>query len=107
MPILMGFNPNTALLFSGIGFLFAYSGSLLFFVITAGRIPAYLGSSAAFLAVIKSATSYSGVGINPNIDIALGGIFVTGCIYLTIALGVQVVGVRAIEYVLPPVICTE
>jgi len=43
-PILMGFDPNTAIFFSGIG-------TLIFFVLTAGRVPSYLGSSFAFIAV--------------------------------------------------------
>src|SRR5512133_3395209 len=42
-PILMGFDPNTAILFSGIG-------TLVFFVIVGGRVPSYLGSSFAFIA---------------------------------------------------------
>jgi hypothetical protein len=37
-PLLMGFDPNLALLFSGIG-------TLIFFVVVAGRVPSYLGSS--------------------------------------------------------------
>lgn len=97
MPLLMGFNPNTSLFFGAIG-------SLLFFAITAGRIPAYLGSSAAFLAVIQAATNYSGIGLNPRMDVALGGIFVTGCVYLAIALVVILFGVKTIEFIFPPVV---
>ncbi|CCJ83820.1 Uracil permease [Cronobacter dublinensis 582] len=41
MPLLMGLDPNLSILMSGIG-------TLLFFVITGGRVPSYLGSSAAF-----------------------------------------------------------
>ena len=48
-PILMGFDPNTAIFFSGVG-------TLLFFVITGGRLPSYLGSSFAFIAVVMAAT---------------------------------------------------
>jgi putative pyrimidine permease RutG len=39
-PILMGFNPNIAILMSGIG-------TLIFFLVTGGRVPSYLGSSFA------------------------------------------------------------
>ncbi len=42
MPILMGLDPNLSILMSGIG-------TLLFFFITGGRVPSYLGSSAAFV----------------------------------------------------------
>ncbi|VDR28366.1 Putative pyrimidine permease RutG [Raoultella terrigena] len=42
MPILMGLDPNLSILMSGIG-------TLLFFLVTGGRVPSYLGSSAAFV----------------------------------------------------------
>ena len=41
-PILMGFNPNIAILMSGIG-------TLIFFLVTGGKVPSYLGSSFAFI----------------------------------------------------------
>lgn len=44
-PLLMGFDPNLAILFSGIG-------TLIFFLCTAGRLPSYLGSSFSFIAVV-------------------------------------------------------
>src|SRR5919112_679018 len=44
-PILMGFDPNVAILFSGIA-------TLIFFVVVGGRVPSYLGSSFAFIAVV-------------------------------------------------------
>ena len=49
MPILMGLDPNLSILMSGIG-------TLLFFFITGGRVPSYLGSSAAFVGVVIAAT---------------------------------------------------
>jgi hypothetical protein len=66
-PLLMGFDPNLALLFSGVG-------TLIFFVVVAGRVPNYLGSSFSFMAVVIAASGYSGHGPNPNLDVALGGI---------------------------------
>ena len=54
-PILMGFNPNIAILMSGIG-------TLIFFVVTGGRVPSYLGSSFAFIGVVIAATGYAGHG---------------------------------------------
>ena len=66
-PILMGFNPNIAILFSGIG-------TLIFFLFVRGRVPSYLGSSFAFIAVVIAATGYAGSGPNLNIPVALGGI---------------------------------
>src|SRR6266566_9974430 len=69
-PILMGFDPNTAIFFSGIG-------TLLFFIVVGGRVPSYLGSSFSFIAVVLAATGFAsgfkGPGLNPNISVALGG----------------------------------
>lgn len=85
-PLLMGFDPNVAVLFSGIG-------TLIFFVIVAGRVPSYLGSSFAFIAVVIAATGYAGQGPNPNISVALGGIIGAGVLYGVIALIVMWSGV--------------
>jgi putative pyrimidine permease RutG len=76
-PILMGFNPNIAILMSGIG-------TLLFFFITGGRVPSYLGSSFAFIGVVIAASGYAGSGPNNNLGVALGGIIVCGLVYVLI-----------------------
>ncbi len=94
-PLLMGFDPNVAILCSGLS-------TLLFFVIVRGRIPSYLGSSFSFIAVVIAATGYSGSGPNPNIAIALGGILVTGLVYAGIGLLVLLTGTRWIERLMPP-----
>jgi uracil-xanthine permease len=93
-PILMGFNPNTAIFFSGIG-------TLIFFLITGGNVPSYLGSSFSFIAVIVTATAFSGKGINSHISIALGGIIACGVIYAIIAAIVMFAGYRWIEKLMP------
>ena len=96
-PLLMGFDPNVAVFFSGIG-------TLLFFVLTAGRVPSYLGSSFAFIAVVIAATGYSGSGPNPNIAIALGGIIACGALYALIGLVVMAIGTGWVERLMPPVV---
>ena len=96
-PLLMGFNTNTAIFFSGIG-------TLIFFVCVRGRVPSYLGSSFSFIAVVAAATAYSGSGANPNIAVALGGIVVCGAIYALIGVVVMVVGYKWVEWLMPPVI---
>lgn len=95
-PLLMGFDPNVAVLFSGIG-------TPIFFVAVAGRVPSYLGSSFAFIAVVIAATGYAGHGPNPNLPIALGGIIGAGVLYGLIALIVMWSGVSWIERLMPPV----
>src|SRR5512144_3440473 len=76
-PILMGFDPNVAILMSGIG-------TLIFFAITGGRVPSYLGSSFAFIGVVIAASAYGGKGPNTNIAVALGGIIACGIVYVII-----------------------
>lgn len=96
-PILMGFDPNVSIFFSGVA-------TLLFFVVTGGRLPSYLGSSFAFIGVVIAATGYAGQGPNPNIGVALGGIIACGALYALIGVIVQMVGTRWIEKLLPPVV---
>jgi putative pyrimidine permease RutG len=96
-PILMGFDPNVAILFSGIG-------TLIFFFIVGGRIPSYLGSSFAFIAVVIAATGYAGQGPNPNIGVALGGIIACGVLYTIIGLIVHFAGHDWVDRLMPPVV---
>ena len=63
-PILMGFDPNLAILMSGIG-------TLIFFFMVGGKVPSYLGSSFAFIGVVIAATGYAGQGANANLGVAL------------------------------------
>lgn len=96
-PLIMGFDPNVAVFFSGIG-------TLLFFLLTAGRVPSYLGSSFAFIAVVIAATGYSGSGPNPNIGLALGGIIACGALYSVIGLIVMALGTGWVEKLMPPAV---
>ncbi|CNI28478.1 putative membrane permease [Yersinia frederiksenii] len=97
MPLLMGFDANLAILMSGIG-------TLLFFLIVGGRVPSYLGSSAAFVGLVIAITGYTGSGPNPNIALALGGIIACGAIYTLIGFIVMSVGTHWIERLMPPVV---
>ncbi len=96
-PILMGFDPNVAILMSGIG-------TLIFFLITGGKVPSYLGSSFAFIGVVIAASGYAGPGPNANIGVALGGIIACGLVYTLIGAIVQAVGTGWIERFMPPVV---
>jgi uracil-xanthine permease len=96
-PILMGFDPNLAILMSGIG-------TLIFFLLTGGKVPSYLGSSFAFIGVVIAATGYAGKGLNPNIGVALGGIIACGALYTLIGFLVQVMGTGWVEKLMPPVV---
>ncbi len=96
-PLLMGFDPNVAILFSGVG-------TLIFFLAVGGRVPSYLGSSFSLIAVVIAATAYAGSGPNPNIAVALGGIVAAGALYLVIGLAVMAAGHRWLEALMPPVV---
>src|SRR5690625_2047306 len=76
-PLLMGFDPNLAIMMSGLG-------TLIFFFFVRGRVPSYLGSSFAFIRGVIAVTGYAGSGPNPNIGVALGAIIVCGLVYTLI-----------------------
>ena len=96
-PILMGFDPNIAILMSGVG-------TLIFFLMTGGKVPSYLGSSFAFIGVVIGATAYAGKGGNANMGVALGGIVACGALYFLIGVVVQIIGTNWIEKLMPPVV---
>ena len=96
-PLLMGFDPNLAILFSGVG-------TLIFFLLVGGRVPSYLGSSFSFIAVVIAVTGYAGSGPNPNIGPALGGIIACGALYAAIGVLVMFTGSGWIERLMPPAV---
>ncbi len=97
-PILMGFDPNVSILFSGIA-------TLIFFVITGGRVPSYLGSSFAFIGPVLAVTGASvGAGANPNLGLALGGIIAAGAVYTAIGGVVALAGHKWVERLMPPIV---
>jgi len=96
-PILMGFDPNVAILMSGVG-------TLIFFLVVGGRVPSYLGSSFAFIGVVIAASGYAGTGPNTNLGVALGGIVACGVLYTLIGLVVMAAGTKWIEALMPPIV---
>lgn len=90
-PLLMGFDPQLAIFFSGIG-------TLLFFFIVGGRIPSYLGSSFAFIAPVLAAIDEGGI------EAALGGIVAAGLIYTIVGFIVTQTGSGWIDALMPPVV---
>ena len=89
VPILFHVNPSTILLFNGIG-------TLLYLVLCKGRIPAYLGSSFAFLSpvfLVLSQYSY---------ESALGGFIAAGIVFCLVAMLIRAVGTDWIDVIFPP-----
>lgn len=89
VPILFKVNPATILLMNGIG-------TLLYLFICKGRIPAYLGSSFAFLSPVFVILPQYGY------NAALGGFIVVGAIFTLVGLSIKVIGTKWIDVVFPP-----
>jgi len=92
-PILMGFNPQTAIFFSGIG-------TLLFIAITRAKVPSYLGSSFAFIGPVLAVTG----GSAANIPFALCGIAAAAVLYALAAAVTMRRGSGWIDRLMPPVV---
>ena len=86
----MGFDPNVAIFFSGIG-------TLIFFVAVGGREPSYLCSSFSPIVVVIAVAANAGSGPTANIGVALTGIIAAGIVYSIIGLVVMKVGYAWIE----------
>lgn len=89
VPILFHVNPATILLFNGIG-------TLLYLFICRGQVPAYLGSSFAFLSPVFLVLPQYGY------EAALGGFIIVGAIFCLVALLIRKVGTGWIDVVFPP-----
>jgi putative pyrimidine permease RutG len=93
VPIILGFNPNTVIFFSGVA-------TLIFLFVTGRKVPSYLGSSFSFLGAVLAVQG----GSSGHHDLAYGGIVIAGVIYLLIGVVVHFVGINAIRFLLPPVV---
>lgn len=91
VPSLTGLNPAVALFTSGLG-------TLIFHIVTGGKVPAYLGSSFAFIAPIIAAKSQFGT------DGAMLGIITVGIVYAVMSFVIRIVGTEFFRKLLPPVV---
>jgi len=91
VPMLTGLSPSAALFAAG-------SGTLIYIAITGAKVPAFLGSSFAFIPAIIGVSSAYGM------EYALGGAVVAGLFYTLVALLVRQVGTKWLDRVLPPVV---
>lgn len=93
VPLLTGLNPSVALISAG-------CGTLLFHLVTGGKVPVFLGSSFAFIGVIiavgeKDVVNFGYVGC---------GLIAAGVVYLIFAGIVKLVGVDFIKKIFPPIV---
>ena len=91
VPILVGLDPSTALFSAGIG-------TLLFHLVTKGKVPIFLGSSFAFIAPIIKATELYGLSG------ALFGCIGVSAVYFVMSLLIRLFGLRFISRLFPPVV---
>ena len=91
VPALTGLNPAVALFTSGLG-------TLIFHLITGGKVPAYLGSSFAFIAPIIAAQNQFGR------DGAMLGIITVGLVYALMSVVIRLLGTEFFRKLLPPVV---
>lgn len=91
VPLLVGLDPSTALFSAGVG-------TLIFHLVTKGKVPIFLGSSFAFIAPIISATELYGLSG------ALFGCLGVSAVYLMMSLLIRLFGLRFISRLFPPVV---
>ena len=88
VPFLTGLSPSLAIMCSGIG-------TILYLLVTKGKIPSYLGSSFAFITPLAMVAQSQGVG-------AVGGaLIVTGLVYVAVAGIIKVAGTGWLDFILP------
>lgn len=97
VPNLFGVDPGMILLMNGIG-------TLLYILITRGKIPAYLGSSFAFISPVLSVLANHKGDHMHGYSLALGAFIVTGAIFILVALIVRYAGTGWIDVVFPPAV---
>lgn len=91
VPILVGIDPGIALVSSGLG-------TIVYLVVTKGKIPAYLGSSFAFIAAMQMLMKSDGY---PAIA---QGAMTTGVVYLIVSLIISRLGSDWLDKILPPIV---
>lgn len=99
VPLLTGLDVGVALFSAGVG-------TLLFHIITRGKMPTFLGSSFAFISAICGIVGNDAFGgtKDEQIAAALGGIITAGVIYIIIALIIKIFGQKLIDRLFPPVV---
>lgn len=91
VPILTGLDPGIALFSSGLA-------TLVYIFITKRSVPAYLGSSFAFITAMQYLMSSDGYGAIAQ------GAMTTGLVYLLVALIVKKIGSKWLDKILPPIV---
>jgi uracil-xanthine permease len=91
-PILMGLDPNLAIMMSGVA-------TVIFLLVTRGRVPSYLGCSLSFVGVAAVIRAQGGSSATVT-----GAVFCVGVALFLVGLAVQKFGARIIHSAMPPVV---
>jgi len=91
-PLIMGLNPQLAVMMSGIA-------TICFLLIVSGRVPSYLGTSASFVGGVVAIRSQGG----SSADVT-GAILVAGVVLAACGVAIHFLGSRVLHAVLPPVV---
>jgi uracil-xanthine permease len=91
-PIVMGLDPNLAIMMSGIA-------TIIFLLIVQGKVPSYLGTSASFVGGVFAVRAAGG----DSSDV-VGAILVSGVVLAIVGVIIHFAGVRVINRVLPPAV---
>jgi uracil-xanthine permease len=91
-PLVMGLDPNLAIMMSGIA-------TILFLLIVNGKIPSYLGTSASFVGGVVAIRAQGG----DSSDV-VGSILIAGVVLALIGLLIHFAGVRFLHAILPPAV---
>ncbi|WP_182541332.1 uracil-xanthine permease family protein [Nocardioides ginsengisegetis] len=93
-PLVMGLDPNLAIMFSGIC-------TILFLLICNNRVPSYLGTSASFVASVAAIRTSNPAGDSADVT---GAIMVAGIVLLLVGVLVHFAGAGLIHKILPPAV---
>lgn len=93
VPILLGMPVSVALFASGIG-------TLIYQVATKAKVPVYLGSSFAYITAMQIAIQQMG----GDISAAQTGVFISGIVYILVAIAIHFAGTNWIDKLLPPIV---
>lgn len=98
VPIITGLNVSVTLLFAGLG-------TLLFHLLTRGKVPAFLGSSFAFMGGYAMVRDYvNGAGVENWIPYAGVGVACAGLLYVLLAILFKAFGARRVMRFFPPIV---
>lgn len=112
VPLLTGLSVQVTLICAGVG-------TLIFHLVTKGKVPAFLGSSFAFLAGFFAISGqaldwdnnsgfafgkFAGLSLQEKLPYALGGVIVAGAVYLVMSGLITLVGVKKVLRFVPPIV---